>query len=53
MVFVDLIHHQMVPLLDFLSQLPGPGGQPALEFVMAELCSKQHLFYGNYESKVR
>ena len=28
-------------------------GKPALEFVMAEWTSRQHLFYGQYEGKVR
>uniref|UniRef100_A0A8B9ZJ41 Importin 9 n=1 Tax=Anas platyrhynchos TaxID=8839 RepID=A0A8B9ZJ41_ANAPL len=36
----------------FLCSLPGPTGKPALEFVMAEWMSRQHLFYGQYEGKV-
>uniref|UniRef100_A0A665STZ1 Importin N-terminal domain-containing protein n=1 Tax=Echeneis naucrates TaxID=173247 RepID=A0A665STZ1_ECHNA len=32
--------------------LPGPTGKPALEFVMTEWMSRQHLFYGQYEGKV-
>ena len=53
MVFAHLIHHQMEAVLDFLSTVPGPTGKPALEFVLSEWCSKQHLFYGVYEAKVR
>ena len=53
MVFAQLVHHQMEAVLDFLSTVPGPTGKPALEFVLSEWCSKQHLFYGAYEAKVR
>ncbi|XP_043389542.1 importin-9 isoform X1 [Chelonia mydas] len=52
MVFAHLVHSQLEPLLEFLSSLPGPTGKPALEFVMAEWMSRQHLFYGQYEGKV-
>ena len=53
MVFAHLIHSQMEAVLEFLSSVPGPTGKPALEFVLTEWCSKQHLFYGAYEGKVR
>ena len=53
MVFAHLVHTQMEAVLDFLSSVPGPTGKPALEFVLTEWCSKQHLFYGAYEGKVR
>ncbi|KAF6722489.1 Importin-9 [Oryzias melastigma] len=52
MVFAHLVHSQLEPLLEFLCSLPGPTGKPALEFVMTEWMSRQHLFYGQYESKV-
>uniref|UniRef100_A0A8C5TFL6 Importin 9 n=1 Tax=Malurus cyaneus samueli TaxID=2593467 RepID=A0A8C5TFL6_9PASS len=52
MVFAHLVHSQLEPLLEFLCSLPGPTGKPALEFVMAEWMSRQHLFYGQYEGKV-
>ncbi|XP_061795398.1 importin-9 [Nerophis lumbriciformis] len=52
MVFAHLVHSQLDPLLDFLCSLPGPTGKPALEFVMTEWMSRQHLFYGQYEGKV-
>lgn len=48
MVFAHLVHTQLEPLLEFLCSLPGPTGKPALEFVMAEWTSRQHLFYGQY-----
>lgn len=53
MVFAHLVHSQLEPLLEFLCSLPGPTGKPALEFVMTEWMSRQHLFYGQYEGKVR
>uniref|UniRef100_A0A8D0ACY0 Importin 9 n=1 Tax=Sander lucioperca TaxID=283035 RepID=A0A8D0ACY0_SANLU len=52
MVFGHLVHSQLEPLLEFLCSLPGPTGKPALEFVMTEWMSRQHLFYGQYEGKV-
>uniref|UniRef100_A0A4W3IWE3 Importin 9 n=1 Tax=Callorhinchus milii TaxID=7868 RepID=A0A4W3IWE3_CALMI len=52
MVFAHLVHNQLEPLLEFLCSLPGPTGKPALEFVMTEWTSRQHLFYGQYEGKV-
>ncbi|XP_005988453.1 importin-9 isoform X2 [Latimeria chalumnae] len=52
MVFAHLVHSQLEPLLEYLCSLPGPTGKPALEFVMAEWMSRQHLFYGQYEGKV-
>ena len=42
----------MEAVLHFLSTVPDPMGKPALDFVLTEWCSKQHLFYGAYESKV-
>ncbi|KAM4699585.1 importin-9 [Discoglossus pictus] len=52
MVFAHLAHSQLEALLEFLCSLPGPTGKPALEFVMSEWMSRQHLFYGQYEGKV-
>jgi len=52
LVFAHLLHSQMEAVLDFLSGVPGPTGKPALEFVLTEWCSKQHLFYGAYEGKI-
>ncbi len=53
MVFAHLVHSQLESVLEFLTNVPGPTGKPALEFVLTEWCSKQHLFFGSYEGKVR
>ncbi|KAL5011614.1 hypothetical protein ScPMuIL_010165 [Solemya velum] len=42
----------MEAILEFLTSVPGPTGKPALEFVLLEWCSRQHLFFGAYERKV-
>ena len=53
MVFAHLINHHLANVLDFLSSLPGPtGSQSALEFVLTQWLSRQHLFYGAHENKV-
>ncbi|XP_069694516.1 importin-9 [Periplaneta americana] len=52
MVYAHLIHTQLDAVLNFLSTVPGPTGQSALQFVLTEWCSRQHLFYGAYEGKV-
>ncbi|GFO07409.1 importin-9 [Plakobranchus ocellatus] len=52
MVFAHLMLSQMDAVLDFLTNVPGPTGKPALEFVLNEWCSRQHLFYGSYERKI-
>ena len=52
MVYAQLIHSELDAVLGFLSGVPGPTGQSALHFVMSEWVSRQHLFYGAYESKV-
>lgn len=53
MVFAHLMNLQLEPVLDFLTSVPGPTGKPALEFVLDEWCSRQNLFYGSYERRVR
>jgi len=52
LVYAQLIHSQLDAVLNFLYSVPGPTGNSALHFVMSEWVSKQHLFYGSYESKV-
>ncbi len=52
MVYAQLIHSELEAVLGFLSSVPGPTGNSALHFVMSEWVSRQHLFYGAYESKV-
>lgn len=53
MVFAHLMHSKMNEVLTFLSNLPGPTGKPSLEFLMTEWVSKQTLFIGQYECKIR
>lgn len=53
LVFAHLVHTQMGAVLDFLSGVPGPTGQSALAFVLTEWCSRQTVFFGTYENKVR
>jgi len=52
LVYAQLIHSQPDAVLSFLSGVPGPTGNSALNFVMSEWVSKQHLFFGSYETKV-
>ncbi|GBL76601.1 Importin-9 [Araneus ventricosus] len=52
MVFAHLVNHQIDPVLDFLSGVPGPAGESALEFVMSIWCQCHPLFFGAYEKKV-
>lgn len=53
MVFAQLIHTRMDPVLTFLSNLPGPTGKPVLEFLMSEWVNRQVSFVGAYGVKVR
>lgn len=52
MIFAHLILVQMDAVLNFLSTVPGPTGEPAMTFVFANWLSRQHMFYGTYERKV-
>lgn len=52
MIFAHLILVQMDPVLNFLSTVPGPSGEPAMSFVFVNWLSRQHMFYGSYERKV-
>jgi hypothetical protein len=51
MVYAQLMHSSLEAVLGFLSSVPGPTGQSALQFVMSEWVARQPLFYGAYESK--
>lgn len=53
MVYIHLILTQLDAVLNFLSSVPGPTGESALNFVLIEWMSRQHLFYGSYERKIR
>ena len=52
LVYAQLIHSRLDGVLTFLSSVPGPTGNSALHFVMNERVTRQHLFYGAYETKV-
>jgi hypothetical protein len=52
LVYAQLIHSRLDGVLTFLSSVPGPTGNSALHFVMTEWVTRQHLFYGAYETKV-
>lgn len=52
MTFAHLILIQMDAVLNFLSTVPGPTGQPAMNFVFSHWLTRQHLFYGTYERRV-
>lgn len=52
MVYAHLVHSQLEAVLQFLSSVPGPTGDSALQFVMSEWVARQASFYGSYESKV-
>lgn len=52
LVFAVLMHKHLNAILEFLSSVPGPMGESALEFVLNEWCAKQHFFVGAYDRKV-
>ena len=52
MVYAHLFNSQLDPVLQFLSNVPGPTGNTALFFVMSEWVAKHNNFYGSYETKV-
>lgn len=52
MVFAHLIITQMDAVLNFLSTVPGPTGEPAIQFVLSNWLMRQHMFYGVYERKI-
>lgn len=52
MTFAHLVVTQLEPVLNFLSTVPGPTGEPAIQFVLSNWLTRQTLFYGSYERKV-
>lgn len=52
LVFAQLVHNQLPALLNFLTSVPGPAGEPALEFVLSKWVAVHNVFYGAYEHKV-
>lgn len=51
-VFAHLVLTQMDAVLNFLSTVPGPTGEPAMQFVFNNWLAKQTNFFGTYERKV-
>lgn len=52
MTFAHLFVTQMEAVLNFLSTVPGPTGEPAIQYVFSNWLTRQHMFYGTYERKV-
>jgi hypothetical protein len=52
MVYAHLFNTQMTATLNFLESFPGPTGKSALNFVMTEWVSRQHMFFGHFDRKV-
>lgn len=52
MTFAHLVVTQMEAVLNFLTTVPGPTGEPAIQFVLTNWLTRQHSFYGTYERKV-
>ncbi|XP_017062198.1 importin-9 [Drosophila ficusphila] len=51
-IFAHLFLTQMDAVLNFLSTVPGPNGEPAMQFVLTNWLSRQNSFFGTYERKV-
>lgn len=51
-IFAHLFLTQMDAVLNFLSTVPGPTGEPAMHFLFSNWLTRQHLFFGAYERKV-
>ncbi|XP_017119100.1 importin-9 [Drosophila elegans] len=52
LIFAHLFLTQMDAVLNFLSTVPGPNGEPAMQFVLSNWLSRQNSFFGTYERKV-
>lgn len=50
--FAHLFVTQMEAVMNFLSTVPGPTGEPAMQFVLAAWLPRQASFYGTYERKI-
>lgn len=50
--FAHLFVTQMDAVLNFLSTVPGPTGEPAMQFVLTVWLPRQPSFYGTYERKI-
>ncbi|XP_036335819.1 importin-9 [Rhagoletis pomonella] len=51
-IFAHLFLTQMDAVLNFLSTVPGPTGEPAMQFVFSNWLAKQTSFFGTFERKV-
>lgn len=51
-IFAYLFKNDLRATCNFLSEVPGPKGNTAFEFVMSEWCEKQSLFYGHFDTKL-
>ncbi|XP_067615807.1 importin-9 [Eurosta solidaginis] len=51
-IFAHLFLTQMEAVLNFLSTVPGPTGEPAMQFVFSNWLAKQTSFFGTFERKV-
>lgn len=51
-IFAHLFLTQMDAVLNFLSTVPGPTGEPAIQFVFSNWLAKQTSFFGTFERKV-
>ncbi|XP_047141336.1 importin-9 isoform X1 [Hydra vulgaris] len=49
MVFIQLLRNQLEATLEFLSMVPGPSGNSALDYILSEWCAKHSSFIGGYE----
>ncbi|XP_059621898.1 importin-9 [Phlebotomus argentipes] len=52
LTFAHLFLTQMEAVLNFLSTVPGPTGEPAMAFVFGNWLNRHADFYGTYERKV-
>lgn len=50
--FAHLFVTQMEAVMNFLSSVPGPTGEPAMQFVLSVWLPRQASFYGTYERKI-
>lgn len=52
MIFAYLFITQIDAILNFLTTVPGPTGEPAIQFVFSQWLNNQNLFYGRFERKL-
>lgn len=51
-IFAHLFVTQMEAIMNFLSTVPGPTGEPAMQYVLSVWLPRQLSFYGTYERKI-